>query len=194
MNDPLLQPPTHPGRYRTRTDIVAEFCPGKHCAEVGVAFGWFSAEIIKARPAMLYLIDPWLHQPESVYPGDKANEPDANFSATYDAVRREFGRLPNAVIMRVAGFDAARSFPDEVFDFVFIDAIHTVAMVVADAVTWWPKVKRGGVLAFHDFNLGEMPGCPALSVNAALQNFLYLLHREKLDIVTDEQESCAIIK
>jgi predicted O-methyltransferase YrrM len=49
---------------------------------------------------------------------------------------------------------ALRLFPDEHFDFVFIDAAHDYASVVADIRGWLPKVKHGGILAGHDYVKG----------------------------------------
>ena len=36
-------------------------------------------------------------------------------------------------------------------DFVFIDADHSYEACKADILAWAPFVKRGGILAFHDF-------------------------------------------
>lgn len=36
-------------------------------------------------------------------------------------------------------------------DFVFIDGDHTEPAVRQDIDLWWPKVRRGGVLAGHDY-------------------------------------------
>lgn len=193
-NDPKLQPATHPNRFKTRDDFVREFCPGKVCAEIGVAQGSFSAVILAAKPAQLHLIDPWCEQPQAVYPGDQANRPNNENQAAYENVMKYLGARPGVVVRRAFGFDAAQEYPDGFFDFIFLDAIHSLPMVVADCVAWWPKIKKGGWLTGHDFNLGEMPGCPALSVNAALQQFLFLLHRDKLDLVTFEQDSWGIFK
>ena len=36
-------------------------------------------------------------------------------------------------------------------DFIFIDGDHSYAACKADIAAWAPFVKRGGVIAFHDF-------------------------------------------
>ena len=191
-NDPNLQPATHPNKYRTRDDFVKDLCPGKVCAEVGVCWGSFSEIILAQKPLSLLLVDPWIHQDEKYYPGDQANMPNLQNKSAYRHVCGKLGVLPNVTVLRECSFDVARIQPDGHFDFVFLDAIHSLPMVLADCVAWWPKIKKGGWLTGHDFNLGEMPGCPALSVNAALQQFLFLIHRDKLDIVTYEQDSWGI--
>mmetsp|Transcript_27013 Transcript_27013/g.62390 ORF Transcript_27013/g.62390 Transcript_27013/m.62390 type:complete len:354 (-) Transcript_27013:55-1116(-) len=52
---------------------------------------------------------------------------------------------------------AASSIPDGTLDFVYLDARHDFAGVVADVLAWWPKVKVGGIFAGHDFVDGEFP-------------------------------------
>ena len=48
--------------------------------------------------------------------------------------------------------DSAAAFADESVDFVFIDADHSYAGISRDITAWLPKVKRGGVLAGHDYH------------------------------------------
>ena len=192
--DPKLQAPTHPGRIKSQDDFPREFCAGKVCAEIGVAQGSYSMFILQHAPAQLHLIDCWKNQPQTFYPGDDANRPQDDNENTYNHVLRTFLHLPGVAIKRAFSFDAAQEYPDKFFDFVFIDAVNTMPMALADCVAWWPKVKPGGILAGHDYNLGELPGCPALQVAEALKHFLYLIHREKLDFVPEQQDSWAIRK
>lgn len=41
---------------------------------------------------------------------------------------------------------------NDVFNFGFIDANHSLHRVIADFVAYAPKIKVGGILAFHDTN------------------------------------------
>lgn len=45
--------------------------------------------------------------------------------------------------------EAAKEFT--AVDFVFIDASHEYDDVIADIQSWYPKIKKGGVLAGHDY-------------------------------------------
>lgn len=47
--------------------------------------------------------------------------------------------------------EVAKTWEDERFDFVFIDAAHDYKSVKADIEAWWPKVTPGGILAGHDY-------------------------------------------
>ena len=64
--------------------------------------------------------------------------------------------------IRMASVDAAKFFPDESLDFVFIDASHEEQDVKDDIDAWYPKVKKGGVLAGDDWGFE--------GVNAAVQS------------------------
>ena len=47
--------------------------------------------------------------------------------------------------------EVCRSFPDNHFDFVYIDASHEYQYIKRDLREWYPKVKKGGVFAGHDY-------------------------------------------
>lgn len=43
--------------------------------------------------------------------------------------------------------------PDKELDFVFIDGDHSYEGVKQDILDWFPKLRKGGVLAGHDYNV-----------------------------------------
>lgn len=45
----------------------------------------------------------------------------------------------------------ASKFKDNTIDFVFIDADHSYENVKKDVLAWLPKVKKGGIIAGHDY-------------------------------------------
>lgn len=62
-----------------------------------------------------------------------------------------------AAIVNLDSIAASKTIPDGELDFLYLDARHDFAGVVADIHAWWPKVKVGGVFAGHDFVDGEFP-------------------------------------
>ena len=48
--------------------------------------------------------------------------------------------------------------PHGQFDMVFLDAMHDYENVKADIDRWWPRVRAGGLMAFHDYGHGDFPG------------------------------------
>jgi hypothetical protein len=55
------------------------------------------------------------------------------------------------IILAVPSLEAVKHVPD--LDFVFIDADHSYPAVKADIAAWKPKVKVGGWLCGHDYDL-----------------------------------------
>lgn len=47
------------------------------------------------------------------------------------------------------------TFQDEMFDYIFIDGLHTYEQVLADCKNYYSKLKPGGVFAGHDYRVIE---------------------------------------
>lgn len=72
-------------------------------------------------------------------------------------------------IMRMPSSEAAKKFDDESLDFVFLDASHEYEDVKSDIRTWIPKLKKGGILAGHDY---FMDGSTGTEVKRAVEDSL----------------------
>ena len=57
--------------------------------------------------------------------------------------------------IRTESVSASKMYADESLDAVFIDADHRYESVKADILAWMPKIKKGGILAGHDYMLGH---------------------------------------
>ena len=51
---------------------------------------------------------------------------------------------------------ALADFEDESLDFIFIDTYMTYEQAKADLESWYPKVKRGGIFAGHDWDSDQI--------------------------------------
>tara|TARA_R110001592_G_scaffold327122_1_gene608209 strand:- start:9562 stop:11001 length:1440 start_codon:yes stop_codon:yes gene_type:complete len=49
--------------------------------------------------------------------------------------------------------DAVVEFEDESVDFVFVDGLHTYEQTLQDCINYLPKVKSGGIICGHDYNI-----------------------------------------
>lgn len=67
-------------------------------------------------------------------------------------VRAEAAKYPDGQVRLVKALTtlAADAVADGSLDFVYIDADHRTPAVLADIARWWPKVRRGGMLAGDD--------------------------------------------
>jgi len=52
----------------------------------------------------------------------------------------------------------SQNYLDESLDFVFIDGNHDYDSIKLDINSWYPKVKKGGILAGHDYSEKAFPG------------------------------------
>jgi hypothetical protein len=126
---------------------------GKICAEIGTHRGAFAEKIYQCDPSELWLIDPWKTQPESLYPDDHANVNQDEQDHMYYSILARYSDDPRVHVIRDFSIHAVNLFPDEYFDFVYIDAIHTLQSCLSDMIVWWSKVKKDGWLCGHDYSI-----------------------------------------
>ncbi len=139
----------------SRSQLLAFLPKGGEVAEIGVAEGDFSAQILAvAAPRRLHLIDPWEHQDRADYAKDNNNVPDAVQDARHDAV---LGRFSNEIgrgtvqVHRDYAEDALVFFAEAQLDWIYVDGMHTADAVYRDLTTYQHKVKPDGLIAGHDY-------------------------------------------
>lgn len=138
----------------------------KSGAEIGVYKGDNASAMLEAMPHLkLYLVDPWRSLPESEYK-DLANKSDEAFDLMYQMVKALVKPYPNVEILRMRSLEALSYVPDESLDFVYIDANHDYEYVKADIVGWDKKVKHGGLVIGHDYDVwhtGVLHACSEIT-------------------------------
>jgi hypothetical protein len=113
-------------------------------AEVGVLKGEFSELLCKGNPGLkLYCIDAWGI-------GEKKRR-EYHLQALEEAKVRL--SVYDTVLIHKLSMDAVKDFADESLDFVYIDANHEPSFVREDIREWTKKVKKGGIVSGHDYNL-----------------------------------------
>lgn len=139
--------------------------------EVGVFIGTNANYILNDLPIKrLYLVDnykPYFDGGQGHYTQDQM---DSFYATTMMTVVESHFKFVMPIIHDSVW--AAKLFPDNHFDFVYIDAGHIYEEVKSDLDAWWPKVKKGGVFGGHDYgNLQQNPEA-GKGVQKAVDEFL----------------------
>lgn len=122
-------------------------------AEVGVAEGLFSRDILSWGVSFLYMVDNWGRIPGAFGDGDSPQEwHDKNYS---DAVNRVLPWQEKVKVLKGLSVEMAKLVPDESLGLVYLDACHTYECVTADLEAWLPKLVPGGIMAGHDYLMPE---------------------------------------
>lgn len=137
----------------TRKDLPKMFkeLGFKTGAEIGVYQGDFSRHLATFG-GQLYSIDPWqaytdYHDPNYKKFQDRQDE-------LYAIAQESLKIYPNCTIIRKTSMEAVKDFEDGSLDFVYIDGHHGFKYVAEDLWEWSKKVRKGGVIAGHDYARG----------------------------------------
>lgn len=146
------------GRKDRRSFLLSTLPENAVCAEIGVYKGNFSAKLLKyAKPEVLHLIDPWARNDgadyEGAWYGGQASG-QATMDEVYSAVEERFAQeieYGKVRLHRSPSSEAVSTFPDNYFDWVYIDGDHLYEAVLQDLKLYFPKVKSGGLIAGDDY-------------------------------------------
>ena len=98
----------------------------------------------KSEDIQIHIVDTWLGSPEHT------EEMTKNL---YEKFLENMKPLEGLYMAhRMTTDEAAGLFHDGSLDGVFIDADHTYEAVKKDIENWMPKIRKGGILAGHDYN------------------------------------------
>jgi hypothetical protein len=169
-----------------RTELLKLLPQNGTVVEMGVANGDFSADILTYnRPKCLHLVDIWGSERYSSTLQNKVKNRFAN--------QLEFG---NVVINHNFSQDAVGHFPDHYFDWIYIDTTHSYAQTKLELELYAPKVKQGGIIAGHDYLLGNWTKSYKYGVMEAVHEFCvsYGYKFKYLTMDLSENQSFAIQK
>ena len=115
--------------------------------EVGSWKGRSSIALLTGNKGKVYCVDTWRGSADVM---DLTNAM-AKQEDVFEVFKENTKEFSNLNIIRKPSIEAAKDFEDESIDFCFIDAGHSYEECKADALAWSCKVKKGGTIAFHDY-------------------------------------------
>ncbi len=142
--------------------------------EIGVLEGKHSESILKElRIKKLFLIDVYADYDEK----EKFN---ISYDDSYERAKKRLEKFAGKIqFIKKLSSQAVKDVPNNL-DFVYIDGNHTYKYVKEDIKNYYPKLKKSGILAGHDFDYLS-PG-----VIKAVIEFVY---KNKLELQTDPFQS-----
>ena len=111
--------------------------------EIG-SFEGKSSELFALLVKSVYCVDPWdlYHEIGDEFMSQSENK--------FDDVLKRYN---NIIKIKNFSVDVSKTFENEFFDCVYIDGDHNYEPVKQDIQHWIPKVKNGGFISGHDYNL-----------------------------------------
>jgi Methyltransferase domain len=158
--------------FSKRSDLLCALPSGGIVAEIGVAYGDFSSEILRLnRPSELHLIDLW-----------KGERYEPGFKNVTTQFHREIAG-GGVVIHRGLSVEIMSSLPSGMFDWVYLDAGHGYAGTVQELALCRRILKKDGRIAGHDFCTGNPYSALPYGVIQAVYEFC-LEHDWEMEYVT----------
>lgn len=141
------------------SEIVELHGDNSHFVEVGSWMGrsscYMGVEIINSGKKIKFdCVDTFLGSEENLNPSSpyftKELLQDENW--LFNIFINNISKLEGVVTpIRMESSKASKIYDDESLDFVFIDASHDYDSVISDLKNWFPKIKKGGYFAGHDY-------------------------------------------
>lgn len=117
--------------------------------EIGTYKAIYSKYLLENWEGYLYLVDVWRNLPSDEYVDMNNQEnPKQIIGEAFDNL---IGYENRTTLIRGSSNNTYHLFPDEFFDFIYIDANHKYKYVIHDMKKWYPKLKKGGTFAGHDW-------------------------------------------
>ncbi|HZV71283.1 MAG TPA: class I SAM-dependent methyltransferase [Saprospiraceae bacterium] len=159
---------------KDRSELLRRLPKNAIIAEIGVYKGDFSEKILSiCHPEKFTLIDVWNLK------GDHGE--------LFDEVKQRFAKelqTKQVEMIRSFSYDAIHACPDQYFDWVYLDTDHSYEVTRRELEELRPKMKRGGIIAGHDYILGNWNAGFRYGVIEAVREFcvkynwemIYLTH------------------
>ena len=162
-------------------------------AEIGVERGLYSESLLRVNPRLcLYLVDPL-----KVYSGYREHVTQEKMDGFFDEIHARLNpyrsHFRGFALDRRFSLDAVQSFKDGFLDFVYIDGNHDFQNTTNDIVEWSKKVRKGGIIAGHDYNRNKKKDYRC-HVKDVVQAYTYAYDIHPYFVTSDKSPSWFFVK
>jgi glycosyltransferase involved in cell wall biosynthesis len=162
-----------------RGQLLTKLPRGGIVAELGVDHGDFSARILElTQPTRLHLVDLW--------------GSERYHGGLFDSVKQRFGTDiadGRVQVHRKMSVDAADDFADASFDWIYIDTDHSYETTARELRRFASKIKDGGLIAGHDYCMGNWANGYRYGVIEAVHEFCVKENWELVYLTAEPLES-----
>lgn len=128
--------------------------------EIGVFYGkstCFMANLIKNnnKNVEFHCCDTFIVK-DKIYVGVDGLKLNENFKKTFQKNLSLFGLSQYVIVHEGKSANVLSRFPNDYFDFIFIDGDHKFSGVIKDISIGFEKLKCGGILAGHDAHVNDI--------------------------------------
>lgn len=129
-------------------DMLAELAAGRNVLEIG-SFKGLSAWGMAKTALSVTCVD--------TFSANDAGQQQEAHLTTLEAFRAATDHLPNVSYIIGTSEEVATRLRGP-YGMIFLDAMHTYEDVRDDIRRWMPRLRRGGLMVFHDYGHDDFPG------------------------------------
>jgi len=124
----------------------------KSIVEVGSWKGRSAHALASGCRGTVYCVDHFRGSPNELQTAHR-EAADTDISEIFQENMKDF---KNVEVMKMRSNRAAEQFEDNSIDMIFIDGTHTKPAVLTDLRSWYPKLRKGGLMTGHDAQYEEV--------------------------------------
>lgn len=140
------------GSHKQMVPNLVIHAGAKRVAEIGIFKGRLMRAVMRSVAGAVveewHAVDTW-ESNEGWYPGMGDQK---KWDDYYWGVCKYMPWFKQLRVYRMTSESAAGIFGDGYFDMVYLDGDHTYEGVTRDIKAWLPKIRKGGLLAGHDYD------------------------------------------
>lgn len=121
-------------------------------AEIGVAEGNFSRDLLEAGLEKLYSVDAWKTLPQA---GDGGHDQEWHNKNYASAIYKLDKYKEKSIVLRGVSHEMVKQVPDNSLGLAYFDGDHSYLGVIENLEDWYPKVVSGGIISSHDYEMEQ---------------------------------------